>query len=327
MRKTVLILVLIAVAAVGLAQRPAIAPLLTSEWGQHEPYNQQCPYYYTNTGNTYRCNVGCVAVSMAQVMYYYRYPAQTKEDINGYTNLVFWTVNVEKKVLGIKITVPEPKYATLKTIPAGMPLFWASMTDTYKGTENDETSYAVSWLMLAAGESVAMKYDRSSSTDPRTISSALINKFGYAETVHYVARTNYPDDVWEQMLYDELAAGRPVIYGGLKANGAGHSFVLDGYKDGLFHVNWGDDGYYNDYFSLNAMDPYAYWGGTNGYNFEQDAIIGIQPPQTATAVHHVEPTAGKQAEAGVVYNLQGRCVKGHQLRPGIYIVNGKKIKR
>lgn len=313
------------------AQRTEIAPLLTSKWGQHEPYNEQCPHYYTNDGTPYLCNAGCVAVAMAQVMYYYRYPAEIQQDIKGYRNLISWAVHKNKKVWGIKIPYVEYVYADLKTIPAHTTIYWASMVDEYNGSESAGARYAVAALVLAAGESVVMKYDRSSSADPRTIDYALTNKFGYDATVRYVARKNYSDAAWEQLLYDELAAGRPVIYGGLKLNGSGHSFILDGYKDGQFHVNWGDDGYYNDYFPLNQLDPYYHWGGLNGYNYDQDAIIGIQPPRAATGINDLNGNLNDNANANTqhltpnsVYDLQGRRVTERPLRKGIYIVNGKK---
>lgn len=325
MRKLFLLFaVLLSVAAYG--QYAEIAPFVRSKWGQHEPYNQQCPYYYTNSGSTYRCNAGCVAVAMAQVMYYYRYPAATQESIKGYPNPTFWTVYTEKKILGVKVKVPHYYYATLQTYPANTALYWSSMCDVYDGSQTDVENYAVSMLVLLAGESVVMNYDRSSSADPRTITDALVKKFGYPkETVRYVARKNYSDAAWVQLLYGELAAGRPVIYGGLKANGSGHSFILDGYKDGLFHVVWGDDGYHDDYFSLNQMDPTAHWGGTDGYNREQDAIIGIAPPGVTDAVQEVEADGHRPAADDAVYDLQGRRVVERPLKKGIYIIGGRKV--
>ena len=49
----------------------AVYPLITTFWGQGEPYNRKCPYNnligeYTPTG--------CVATAMAQIMKYWEYP-------------------------------------------------------------------------------------------------------------------------------------------------------------------------------------------------------------------------------------------------------------
>ena len=57
----------------GSAKSQAIAPLLTTAWGQDTFYNQYCPY---NTTDQQTCQAGCVATAMAQIMKYWKYPAQ-----------------------------------------------------------------------------------------------------------------------------------------------------------------------------------------------------------------------------------------------------------
>ena len=290
------------------ADAQSVEPLLSSSWGQRDPYNRLCPDYYTNNGNHYKCRAGCVAVSMAQVMYYYRYPTETKEKIEGYLNFVFWWD-------GSKI-----RYITLKDIPARTPLDWALMHDAYRGSEPEEDGDAVAQLMLCCGESVGMKYDRSSSASPYKIADAMKSKFGYAQSTRYVARKNYSLTEWELLLRDELMAGRPIIYGGEKKDGGGHSFILDGYRadDGLFHVNWGSDGVSNGWFSLDNLSPYD---NDDGYNKNQDAIIGIAPP--AGYVSSVK-LADASMELDEWYTLSGvRITK--PLQPGIYLHNGCKV--
>ena len=63
------------------------------------------------------------------------------------------------------------------------------------------------------------------------------------------------------MLYHELQASRPVIYSGARQDTSkeqyGHAFIVDGYKEGLFHINWGWSGrvYVNgDYFETYKAD-------------------------------------------------------------------------
>ena len=45
-----------------------VQPMLTSKWNQYSPYNNTCPVY----SGTSRSAVGCVAVAMAQYIYYFR---------------------------------------------------------------------------------------------------------------------------------------------------------------------------------------------------------------------------------------------------------------
>ena len=321
MKKLLLLAVMAVQFSAVLCQRAEVAPLLSTEWGQDAPFNAFCPEYFTNNGKSHPCKAGCVAVAMAQVMNYYRYPMMTLERINGYKNPVVWMSY--KGEYGI----PTEHTVSLNAIPAHAWIDWEKMSDRYTGNETAEQKEAVAWLMLYCGESVLMKYDMSSSADPRSIAKAMQQKFGYAPTTRYVARADYSDEAWTELLYQELAAGRPIIYGGLKAGGAGHSFILDGYKDGLFHVNWGGEGYNNDYFSLNQMDPERQQKGdgasetaeNDGYNREQDAIIGISPYYIYSDNH-----AGSRAD-NRVYDLTRGFVQRATLKKGIYIINGQKV--
>ena len=43
---------------------PAISPLMTSKWSQGDPYNQECPMYFTLG----RSVTGCVATAYAQIL-------------------------------------------------------------------------------------------------------------------------------------------------------------------------------------------------------------------------------------------------------------------
>ena len=60
--------------AVTESARHYIAPLLTTLWGQGDPYNAQCPVYYNADGTSSGklSATGCVATALAQVMAYYR---------------------------------------------------------------------------------------------------------------------------------------------------------------------------------------------------------------------------------------------------------------
>ena len=61
---------------------PYVEPLITTEWDQFPYYNQYCPstpyakYTEGYANNDCRSMVGCVAVTMGNIMNYYRYPTQ-----------------------------------------------------------------------------------------------------------------------------------------------------------------------------------------------------------------------------------------------------------
>ena len=231
------------------SSQPAIAQMLTTSWGQSSPFNAQCPkvgYYRTYTG--------CVATAMAQVMYYHRFPAAECRAIPDYRS-------------SGGINVPQ--------LPAAR-FSWDDMLQSYGGYYNTAQSDAVSTLMRYCGQSVEMNYSTSVSTSAvQVIPFALNYFFGYKDSATVLMRDTTNDADWDQMMYDELAQGRPIIYSGYDSNSGSHAFVIDGYRDGMFHVNWGWSGDYDSYWQLSALTPRSY-----NYSTRQYAVIGIEGDYT-----------------------------------------------
>lgn len=169
---------------------------------------------------------------------------------------------------------------------------WDKMKTTYAASDTGEAADAVAKLMADVGEKVFMQYGEGfSGASSDDAAEALRYDFGYSETTEYVERDCYTAQSWDELLYNELANSRPVIFGGhsmTPTGQGGHSFIIDGYeaKDdvGYFHVNWGWSGHSDDYFLISVLNPkYQYTGGyagSSGYSYGQNAIIGIQPAET-----------------------------------------------
>lgn len=245
----------------------AIPALLTCQWNQGSPYNMYCPQFF-DTGET--CVTGCVATAMAQIMYYHRVRSvrSVQADIPGYTCSTNWE-NYGKM--------------TVQGIPKNSPIDWNDMTDTYNSRSTDAAKRAVANLMKYCGVSVEMDYGRSSTGGSGAVSqhvvTALKKYFGYDAGTHYVWRSSYSDDAWDELIYNELANGRPVHYSGQGSEG-GHAFVCDGYDgDGYYHINWGWGGYCDGNFLLSDLTPPGFGIGSNGggFNDKQGAIIGAKP--------------------------------------------------
>ncbi len=280
--------------------RNSIAPLITTKWDQATPYWNHCPeFMHVEDGDTIGelSYTGCVATSMAQIMKYHNWPAQCSQTIPSYTANYYDPYTEE--------------YGTFVTDALEPIAFdWAHMKDTYTGAEDEVYTEAVSWLMLYAGCAAQMKYGLSaSSTSDPYIPKALNNYFDYDANLVY--RSDYDQPTWEEMIYQELAAGRPMIYNGRAGSGGGHSFVCDGYERGdYYHINWGWGGLGNGYFVLSVLNPYA--GGigaassAEGYNIDQTAIIGIKPGYSGqpeqvthvTTVFNMYSSSNKQYERG-----------------------------
>ena len=256
------------------APRPthnSISPMITSHWDQGAPYWNHCPEFMDvdENGDTIGeyAYTGCVAVSMCQIMNYYKFPLTCTQTIPSYEMTYYW----------------NDEYYITDTDPLS-PIFfdWDNMKDNYTGAETQAEKDAVAWLMLYAGCAAHMNYgtNASSTSDPY-IPTAFNDYFNYDAKLVY--RSDYDQADWEELIYQELVEGRPLIYNGRSGTGGGHSFVCDGYAYGdLFHINWGWGGLGDGYFVLSVLNPYAGGGvasvtSAEGYNIDQTAIIGIQP--------------------------------------------------
>lgn len=240
-------------------KRP-VAPLLTALWNQSSPYNDNCPLY----DGTNKSATGCVATAMAQVMYYYR--AQS----------------VSATTAEIPAYVSPKNNLSIPADSANSPIDWANMTDKYSSSSTTAQKAAVAALMAYCGHSVQMNYGESSGAYSSDIPAALETYFGYATGGKYLNRSSYTLQEWEKMVYEELLAARPLLYGG-QSSGGGHAFVIDGYDgDGLFHFNWGWGGSSNGYFLLQVANPGNNSGigassTSDGYARSQSAIFGVDP--------------------------------------------------
>lgn len=242
------------------AARHYIAPLLTTQWGQGDPYNAQCPVYNNADGTSsgLRSATGCVATALAQLMAYYRYPSQTKTAIPSYS------------------FTSGGKTITMPSIAAGTVIDWEHITDTYTSASTDEEKAAVAQLMVMVGTGCQMTYGAASAAYLTSGQYFLRDCMGYDECVDYQLRKNYTLAEWVTLIYTEIAQGRPVAYRGTSQSGA-HAFVLDGYDSGeLFHVNWGWGGTANGYFRITALQPSAN-SGSSGYAQDQEAIVRLMP--------------------------------------------------
>lgn len=229
-------------------ERAEIMPLITSQWTQHEPYNNQCPEKYL---------VGCVAVGMGQIMNYYKWPTTAQGNHNGY--------DFSQKTWN-----------------------WGLILDSYKNNQyTQEEADEVAQLLHLAGESVDMSYGASASAaSSYTMLKSLQEYWKYDDGMYLARRDYYTDEEWTQILYQELAEKRPVLYDG-QGEESGHLFLIDGYKENLFHVNWGWGGYCDGYFRINYLVPVPKESPTE-FIFDQTAFLGIQPQTTSSAVGKLE---------------------------------------
>ena len=248
--------------------RPPIAPMTTSVWGQGEPFNRCLQFQDTTAqGDTifWQAPTGCVTTAMAQLMYYHKWPDVTLAAIPEYTTATLSMVMPQ---------LPDTTFA------------WHLMRDAYSATDSTDAAAAVACLNRYCAQALQTDLNKNGSTASAiVIPGVLAQYFGYAASARFVKRESYSTLAWEQLLHNELLAGRPVIYRAENSVGE-HTFIVDGCDDtGLFHVNWGWDGQSNGYFVLSDLNPAAQ--ATGGYIHKQAMVIGAQPDDGSPSQSHV----------------------------------------
>jgi len=240
-----------------------IPTLVSSRWNQGDPYNRQCPTYNDN-GTQKLSATGCVATAMSQLMYFWKWPRTTTPAIPGYTTN--WN--------NTTTTYGELPPTTFD---------WDAMTDTYDSNSSRESQDAVAELMHYVGKSLNMGYGPSSGASSGQCPRALKTYFGYDKNCYLASASDYSYQDWEDLIYTELQAGRPLLMAGDTSDRTGgHEWVCDGYDgDGCFHMNWGWGGMCDGYFLLTVMfpDQQGIGGSTSsdGYSMGQNIVVGLQP--------------------------------------------------
>jgi len=225
-----------------------IEPLLETDlirWGQGAFYNGMCPYD-ENAGA--HALAGCVAVTMGQIMRYHGYP-QSGTGSHSYNH---------------------PNYGILSADFENTSYQWENMPGI-----PDAPNEAISKLLFHIGVATEMQY---STTNSATTMQMAHQAFGAYFGYHGVQRVDWSDyrehvDVYYQIIYDEIANGRPVFYLIREIWSSSHTVVIDGYDNGFFHLNFGWDGMDNGYYLLAGEES------AGGYTFYMrgNALVGISP--------------------------------------------------
>lgn len=219
--------------------------LNTAKWNQNAPFNKYTPNNYVT---------GCVATAGAIVMKHHGYPAKGTGSHSYTWNGKTLTANFEHDY------------------------DWANMPTKYT-VGNDEAFDGVARLMSDLGVAVEMQYNKDGSgASMEDLLTALKKYFGYSKYARLLAIADLGAEVWNDRLRAEIDANRPILYSAVDSNKGGHSFVIDGYKDESFSVNWGWGGYCDGFYRIGALNPET--GGKplgDQYNLSQSAVFSLQP--------------------------------------------------
>ncbi len=232
-----------------------VDPMMISTWGQGKYYNTLCPA--DPQGTEGHCVVGCVATSMAQMMYFWRYPNQGSGSHGYMANSTYGNYGWQFADYG------------------GTTYKWDEMVPSA-----NEANLEMAQLSFHCGVAVNMNYGAEASgsfTD--RVPAAMSSYFNYNSNIQYVNRMSYSTSQWVLLLKSDLDLKHPLIYSGRNSEG-GHAWNCDGYEisgvNTLFHFNWGWDGYSDGFFNVDDLTP----GGDPPYNQDNAAVRYISPSAT-----------------------------------------------
>lgn len=280
----------------------SVPAMITSKWGQLEPYNNAVPLdYYDDVQYA-----GCVAIAMSQIMNYHQWPTQGSGSYSYYDTRVDYSADFGSTIYD-----------------------WDHILDTYDENSTQEEIDAVSTLVYHAGVSVHSRYGwyETRATSPK-VPYALNKYFGYDASVRYLKRDYFDDSDWFYIIHGQLENGRPVYY-----DGGGHAFVCHGYDADTetFAINWGWNGNCDGYYRLfgedvlHAIDDE---GKSHGeYDSRQGMVINIRrnrggkPVYSLCAYHDVTLSDGEsQATHFTVSAKEPKTIRIKELNPINYSI-------
>lgn len=249
----------------------ATVQLMKSKWDQSPLYNNMCP---VDDGG--RSVAGCVAIAMAQIMYYWKYPY-----VGRYSDYYFWS---------------EYDNSIIEANFASSYYNYDMMVDKLTSSSTQAQIDAVALLCFHCGVSVHMGYSSNTSgASSADVPPALWRFFKYEkDSLNLVYRTdsryNHPnnsitanqkDSNWVNDIKAQIDMKRPVYYAGNDPSAAGgharHAFVCDGYNTAnkYMHFNWGWGGTGQAWCNVYNSDLNT---GTYRFSNEHQIIMGITPP-------------------------------------------------
>lgn len=227
--------------------RKDIKYMCKANWGQGAPYNDLLDFGWG------KCKVGCWATAVGIIMRYWA----TKGFHRGcLPTTPYWYKRHPKEF--------DP-------LPAKIVFDYRNIVD--KPTTAAQKK-AVAEMLKYIGMACKLNYGVDETGVSATLAAPLLKeRLRMGNNIKKVEGS----DAWlEKTLYNELAAGRPVIVRGANSsNSGGHFFVADGYrlKDNKYRINWGWTGKCNGYYAWTALTPTQ----ADDYTCYRNLIIGIQP--------------------------------------------------
>lgn len=201
-----------------------IEPMIKTHWGNGSIYRDHTPQIDGKP-----CHPGDMAVAMAQIMNYHKYPA----------------VGQGKKTYLSEGKEIKYDFSTLK-------LDWDAMLPAYDENCTDEQKSAIAELIYACGVAANMRYTPNISvSDEYKIGLGLVTHFGYDKAIRVENQFRFTTSEWQDMLYNQLKNFGPTIY---TIHIDNIIAICDGYNgQGFFHFNSMNSKLEDGFYRLSAL--------------------------------------------------------------------------
>ena len=229
--------------------------LLSSNWNQTYPWNMMVPMDPVSNS---RSLAGCPAIAMAQILNYLQSLNGTRlNDTDDYYHSYSgrnYTIDDDHETLGF------PSFPVLNE--------YMERVNTAFKYNYDLSDSLKAALVFASGTVMKQVYSsQASGTFAVNQAFAGFQRFGFdnAELLGPEA-----SDLYDRMIAN-LAEGIPVHLAVVTpAWDAGHNVVVDGYAEGMYHLNFGWGGQYNGWYNLPEGIPY-------NLSVVEGAVVDIYP--------------------------------------------------
>lgn len=254
-----------------------VTPLLRSRWNQDHPYSLYTPTYKDTDGDEQHYFAGCVAVALAQLMYYHQWPAQGRGE------------KYHPKLGKRDFSASHYRWSDMRPIYGENERRIESGKNPRIRPDDDPIFTSVAELMRDLGAAVSMNYQPAASSSNSELASAALQTYFDYDATDALSTSRLGIDKTEQLITEELISGFPIYISGMNKSGGyyGHSWVIDGIDAfGRFHMNFGWGGQSDGYYSLRHIAPATAGAEFSGkqVNFTRSVqIILAHPKRTGTA--------------------------------------------
>ncbi|MDD5316514.1 MAG: C10 family peptidase [Candidatus Cloacimonetes bacterium] len=262
--------------------------LLSTLWNQTAPWNAMCPLDPLSNS---RSVAGCPAVAMSQILNFFQSLNGTRFSDNDdyYHSFSGRNYTIDDDCVELDF----PSFPELNEM-----LDEVQMAFNYDQSLSSELQAA---LVFACGTACKQIYSSQvSGTLSVNQAHAAFRRFGFADAT--LLGPDHPQ-LYSSMIQN-LNDGMPLLLAMVTpAEDAGHNVVVDGFSDGMYHLNFGWGGQYNGWYSLPEEVPY-------NLTVVEGAVLNLQPTITVLSL----PNA-LQIEAGgsQTFEVASLCAQPLQL--------------